>query len=141
MGGEVVEEAVEEGTGGAVHAWLLLGVVLSLVGGHVAEDAGLSLEFLLGGCLVCHEGVVVEAVAVDVVGIDLIDVLVVSITEVPAAGCFGIHGAAAPVVGDQIDVDEIVVDHELDAALFQLTILEGHDAVAYHDSLQVDPLP
>lgn len=120
MGSEVIEEAVEEGTGSTIHAWYLLGVVLSLVGGNVAEDASLSLHSLPGGAIpiLSHEGIVVEAVAVDVVGIDLIHVLIISVFEIPAAGCFGIHEAAASVVGDQIDVDEIMVDHEFDAALF-----------------------
>ncbi len=139
VGSEVVEQSIKEGTWGTVHSWILV-VVFSLVGCDVAEDTGLSLHFLLGVVLL-EEGVVVETVAVDVVGIDLINILVVSVLEVPAASGFGVHEAAAPVVGDEVDINEVVIDHKLNAALLQFTVLEAHHSIPHHNSLQVDLLP
>lgn len=101
----------------------------------VAQDAGLVVEFR--PVLVGSEGIVVEAVAVDIVGIDLIDILVVSGFEVPASCRFWVDVAGAAVVGDEIDVDEVVIDHELNAALLQFSVLETHYSVAHHDPLHV----
>ena len=81
--------------------------------------------------MVGGEGVVIVAVAVDIVGIDFVYILWESESEVPAASWLVVEETGASIVGDKVWVDEVVVDHVLDAIFFESSSNEGHDPVSH----------
>ncbi len=58
--------------------------------------------------------------------------------EVPASGWLCIHQARSAVVGDEIGVDEFVIDHEFNLIIFECSVLEGHHSIANQNSFEVD---
>ena len=60
--------------------------------------------------------------------------------EVSAASTLGVNQTAASIVGQQIRVNKLMVNHILSLMSIELAILEGHYTIANEDTFQVDLL-